>query len=103
MLLWAVALVGAAMSWLGDLCGVMAARNNNPWGVVPTFLLFGCAAPAWYVLCKMNSGQFVRSAIVWNLSAAVLSVVAATIVDGNQTPRQWLGLALFLVALLVRG
>lgn len=103
MTLWLLALAGAASSWLGDICGVMAVRRGSPWGIIPTGILFGCAAPAWYALSRMTGGQFVRPALIWNVAASVLSLVAALALEGAQSPRQWVGLILFFVAMLVRG
>lgn len=103
MTLWLLALLGAASSWLGDICGVMAVRRGSAWGILPTAILFGCAAPAWYAMSRLTDGQFVRPALIWNCAASVLSLVAALALEGAQSPRQWAGLILFLVALLVRG
>lgn len=103
MMLWILAFVGAAFSWLGDICAVVAARRGSTWGILPAALLFACAAPLWFAMSRLTKGQFVAPAMVWNVAASILSLVAALALDGAPTPRQWAGLGLFVVALLVRG
>jgi len=92
VVLWLLALAGAVSSWLGDICGVLAVRRGSPWGIVPTFVLFGGAAPMWYAMSRLTGGQFVRPALIWNCAASALSLVAGLALEGQQTPRQWAGL-----------
>ncbi len=103
MTLWLLALAGAISSWLGDICGVLAVRRGTPWGIIPTAILFGCAAPMWYAMTKMTHGQFVKPAMIWSCASSVLTLIAALTLDGSYTPRQWAGLILFFLALIVRG
>lgn len=98
-----LAFVGAAFSWAGDICAVIAARRGSVFGVLPAGILFGLAAPAWYAMSRITGGQFVVPAMVWNVAASVLSLLAAIALEGAPTPRQLAGLVLFVVALLVRG
>lgn len=102
-MLWLLALAGAAASWLGDICGTLAVRRGSPWGVWGAAVLFGLAAPAWCEMSRRTNGQFVRPAMIWNVAASTLSLVAAFALDGRPTPRQLAGLVLFFAALLVRG
>lgn len=102
-MLWLLAVLGAASSWLGDICGVIGVRRGDPRLILPTFILFGSAAPMWYALSMRTGGQFVKPALIWNVAASVLSLVAALALEGAQSPRQWVGLAPFFLALIIRG
>lgn len=101
--LWILAFVGAAFSWAGDICAVLAARRGSALGIVPAALLFACAAPLWFAMSRLTKGQFVAPAMIWNVAASVLSLAAALALEGPPTPRQWASLALFVAAMLVRG
>ncbi len=103
MNLWLLAILGAGLSWLGDLFVTLAARRDAFWVVWPSMVLFGAGAPIWFYMAKLSGGQFVKPAMIWNIAAIVFSMSAVLILEGHQTPRQWAGLALFVVALIVRG
>lgn len=104
MNLWLLAILGAGLSWLGDVLVTLAARREAWWLVWLSVPLFGAGAPVWFYMAKISGGQFVKPAMVWNLAAVCFSLVAVLVLDGTtQTPRQWAGIALFFIALVVRG
>lgn len=103
MRLWFLAFLGSTLSWLGDVLVVQAARDGRPSGMFLPVLLFAAAAPVWYLMSKLSGGSFVAPAIAWNVLASVLSLGAVLYFDGHQSPRQWAGLGLLFLGLLVRG
>ncbi len=103
MSLWFWAILGAGLSWLGDVIVTLAARRDAWWIVWPSTLLFGAGAPIWFHMAKISGGQFVKPAMIWNIAAILFSTSAILILEGAQTPRQWASLLLFFIALVVRG
>jgi uncharacterized membrane protein len=105
---WALLLLGflgAINGSAADVLCVKAAQSpQHPWWMVPlASLMLSMSAPLWYVMSRMSGGKYVEPAIAWTIASTFTVIVAVTICDGHQSPRQWLGFALILVGALVRG
>ena len=103
MNLWLLALVGASLTWIADVLCVTAARNGELWLVAFSAILFASGAPIWFYMSRMSGGSLVVPALCWNAVAMVLSLVAVITMEHDQSPRQWAGLAIVFIGMLVRG
>lgn len=103
MMLWVLAIVGALVSWVADILCVSAARSGEVWLVGVACVLFAASGPIWYQMSRMSGGSLVVPAIAWNVIATILSFTAVLFLEHSQTPRQWLGLLIIFLGVLIRG
>ncbi len=98
-------LLGAATASAADVIVVKAVKypQHAWWMVLVGSALIGLGGPIWYVMARRAGGRYVEPAIAWTLASTVTVLIAVTVCDGRQSPRQWLGLALILIGALVRG
>jgi hypothetical protein len=101
--MWSLALLGALLGWTGDVLCVMAfRRGGDVFMVLLAMYFFAACAPIWYVLSSRTGGSFVQAAFFWSATSALLSLVAAAVLDKNIGTRQWIAFGLVLVGILVR-
>lgn len=98
-------LFGAVTGSAADVICVKAVKYPQQawWMVALAALMFATSAPIWYAMSRVSGGQYVRPAIAWTIASTVTVIIAVTICDGHQSPRQWAGFALILIGALVRG
>jgi hypothetical protein len=101
--LWTLAAVGALISWVADILCVSAARSGEVWLLAPAMVFFAASGPIWYYMSKSTGGSLVAPAVSWNVIATALSFIAVLAMERHQTPRQWAGLAIVFLGVLVRG
>ncbi len=97
--------LGAGLSSAADVVLVKAVKypQQTLWMVLVGSVLLGLGGPIWYAMSRLSGGKYVEPAIAWTMASTITVIVAVTICDGSQSPRQWIGFALILVGALVRG
>jgi uncharacterized membrane protein len=104
-LLCLLGIVGAVNGSAADVLCVKAAQQpQNAWWMVGlASAMFCLSGPIWYVMSRLAGGKYTEPAIAWTIASTFTVLIAIRLCDGQQTPRQWFGVALILMGALVRG
>jgi len=78
VIIYLLALLGAGLSTLGDVCGTESARGSHPrlYDVLGTLAWAGCY-PVWRAMSARSGGSFAQPAATWTIVGAVLALSVA--------------------------